>query len=317
MPRTLREAADERGVQVGAAVAAGPLRGEYGYRNALREFNAVTTENALKMERTRPSEHEFDFENADLIVDFALSHDMYMRGHTLVWHNQLPEWLHPWQYTDRELRQLLRQHVRTVAGRYAGMIDAWDVVNEAVDDSGGLRETPWLRGLGEEYLDLTFEWANDVAPDADLYYNDYGADEINDKSDEIYDLVSGMVDRGIPIDGVGLQMHAMHSPPDPDSIADNVERFRDLGLKVDITEMDVPFPVDSVPENYLEEQADYYGDVVEAALDAGCETFVVWGVDDGHSWISHFDDALTDDPLLLDSRYGRKPAYDAVVEALS
>lgn len=175
---------------------------------------------------------------------------MYFHGHVLVWHNQLPEWLVPFQYTDRELRRLPQEHVRTVAGRYAGVVDTWDVVNEAVADDGGLRETPWLRAFGEEYLDSAFEWAHQSTPEADLSYNDYGADGINDKSDEIYELVSGMLDRGVPIDGVGLQMHALHDPVDPDSVAENIERFKDLGLEVEITEMDVAYTAEDPPEDH-------------------------------------------------------------------
>jgi len=316
MSPTLRDVADDAGVRIGAAVATDPLRTDYQYRDALREFNAVTTENALKMGPLRPSEHTYDFADADLIVDFAREHDMYLRGHTLVWHNQLPDWLHPWQYTDRELRRLLSEHVRAVAGRYAGTIDTWDVVNEAVADDGGFRETPWLRAFGEEYLDKAFEWAGEVAPDADLYYNDYGADAINGKSDEIYDLVSGMVDRGVPIDGVGLQYHALHDHVDPDSVAENVRRFKDLGLDVEITEMDVAYTAGEEPDDHLAAQAEYYREVVETCLEAGCDTFVVWGIADHHSWLPHFDETLTEDPLLLDDGYDRKPAYDALVDLL-
>lgn len=316
MAETLRDVADRHGVRIGAAVAADPLRTDYQYRDALGEFNAVTTENALKMGPLCPSEHEYDFRDADVIVDFAREHDMYLRGHTLVWHNQLPEWLLPWQYTDAELRRLLRQHVRTVAGRYAGTIDAWDVVNEAVADDGGLRETPWLRAFGEEYIDRAFEWARKVAPEATLFYNDYGADAINDKSDEIYELLSGMLERGVPIDGVGLQYHALHDHVDPVSVAENVRRFSDLGLDVQITEMDVAYTAATAPPDRREQQAEYYGEVVERCLEAGCDTFVVWGVADHHSWLPHFDETLTEDPLLLDDGYDHKPAYDAVRDAL-
>ncbi|MFB6202197.1 MAG: endo-1,4-beta-xylanase [Halorhabdus sp.] len=317
MSRTLRDVADDQNVSIGAAAAADPIRQDFQYRDALREFNAVTPENAMKMGPLRPDEYTFDFADADLIADFAREHDMYLRGHTLVWHNQLPEWLIPFQYTDRQLRRLLQEHVRTVAGRYAGTVDTWDVINEAVADDGGLRETPWLGAFGETYLDSAFEWTDQVAPDADLFYNDYGADGINDKSDEIYALLDGMLDRGVPIDGVGLQMHALHDPVDPESVAENVARFKDLGLDVEITEMDVAYTAADPPEDHQELQAEYYREIVEQAMDAGCDTFVVWGVADHHSWIPHFDETLTEDPLLLDDGYDRKPAYDAIVDLLS
>ncbi|GAB6878181.1 endo-1,4-beta-xylanase [Halorubrum gandharaense] len=317
---TLSEVADDRGFDIGAAVAADPLRNDRGYRRLLmEEFNTVTAENAMKMGPMRPEPGVYDFTDADAVVEFAEAHDKTLRGHTLVWHNQTPEWFEPWTYTDAGLQSFLEDHVRTVAGRYSGRVDEWDVVNEAVDDDGTMRETVWYDAMGEEYLDLAFEWANAVAPDADLYYNDYGADEINVKSDAIYDLVERMLDRGVPIDGVGLQLHALGEHPDPDSIAENIRRFQELGLDVAITEMDVAFPVDDVPADPLEAQADYYRAVVETCLEVGVETLVVWGVNDATSWIrafKDFGDRYTGDPLLFDDRNGKKPAYHAVRDTL-
>lgn len=318
---TLREAADARGFDIGAAVAATPLRNERGYRRILREqFNAVTAENAMKMGPLRPEPGVYDFADADAIVDFGTTYDMTVRGHTLVWHNQTPTWFEPWTYTDDQLRTFLRDHVHTVAGRYSGRVDAWDVVNEAVDDDGTMRETVWYDAMGEQYLDLAFEWANEVAPDADLYYNDYGADAVNEKSDAIYDLVERLLERDVPIDGVGLQLHALGDHPDPESIAKNVRRFQELGLDVQITEMDVAFHRDDPPADAAERQAEYYREIVETCLDIGVETLVVWGVTDASSWIRNFKDfgeRYTGDPLLFDDRNSPKPAHAAVLDALS
>ncbi|MFC4990291.1 endo-1,4-beta-xylanase [Saliphagus infecundisoli] len=311
----LREIADERDVRIGAALAPGSLRSDPSYwKRAKDEFNAITPENALKMGPLRPSPKTYDFTDADAIVNFGAAHDKYVRGHTLVWHNQKPDWFEAWEHTDDQIRTFLRDHIHTVAGRYRAKIDAWDVVNEAIADDGSLRETVWSEALGEEYLDLAFEWASE-ATDADLYYNDYGADAINEKSDAIYDLLEGMLDRGIPVDGVGLQLHALGDHPDPESIGENIERFRELGLDVQITEMDVAFHRGEVPDDPLEVQADYYRDVFEACLDAGCETIVTWGVADASTWLRGFADfpeRYTGDPLLFDERYDPKPAYDAV-----
>lgn len=318
--RFLREVAADRGFNVGAAVDSDSLRTDVGYRDTLRrEFNAITPENALKMGPLRPSQKTYDFTDADAIVDFGRANEMYVRGHTLVWHNQTPTWFQAWDYTDDQLREFLRDHIHTVAGRYRSKIDAWDVVNEAIDDDGTMRETVWYRAMGETYLDCAFEWANEVAPKTDLYYNDYGADAVNEKSDAIYDLMERLLDRGVPVDGVGLQLHALGDLPDPDAIAANIHRFRELGLDVQITEMDVAYSVSEVPEHPFEDQAEYYCAVVKACLESGCNSLVTWGVNDTSSWLRSFKDfprRFSGKPLLFDNNNERKPAYHAVKDTL-
>lgn len=309
--RTLRDAAADADVHVGAAVDVDSLRTDTDYRETLaREFDAVTAENAMKWGPLADGKRGYDFTDADDVVDFADHHDMYVRGHTLVWHRMYPEWARPWTRSEADADRLLRNHIYTVAGRYRGRVDAWDVVNEAVADDGGLRETQWLDALGPEYIDRAFEYADDIS-DADLFYNDYGADGLSAKSDEVYDLVSDLVARGVPIDGVGLQLHVFDDLVEPADVAANVERLTDLGLDVHITELDVGIG-DAADDR--EEQAEYYHDVVAAAVDAGVDTVVTWGVDDGQSWLPPI--GFGEAPLLFDEEFERKPAYDAVVDAL-
>ncbi|SFL44123.1 endo-1,4-beta-xylanase [Halogranum rubrum] len=318
--KSLRQTADERGFNFGVAVDPDALRNDVSYRARVRdEFNTLTPENALKMGPLRPSPETYDFGDADAIVNFARANDMDVRGHTLVWHNQTPTWFQPWDYTDDQLERFLREHIQTVVGRYRRTVDVWDVVNEAVADDGTMRETVWYDAMGETYLDRAFEWAHEVDPEADLYYNDYGADAINEKSDAVYDLLERLLDRGVPIDGVGLQLHALGEWPDCESIAENIRRFQALGLDVQITEMDVAFPAGEAPEDALQRQAAFYRDVVEVCLDTGVDTLVTWGVGDANSWIRVFRDfseRYTGDPLLFDDRNRPKPAYDAVIDAL-
>ncbi|WP_435102909.1 endo-1,4-beta-xylanase [Halarchaeum sp. P4] len=314
---TLREVADDADFRLGAAVAADPLRTDAGYWKTLRRgFNTVTAENAMKMGPMRPEPGVYDFTDADAVANFAEEHGMALRGHTLVWHNQVPEWFQEWDYTDAQLESFLRDHVHTVAGRYRGKVDAWDVVNEAVADDGSMRDSVWYDAMGEQYLDKAFRWANEVAPDADLFYNDYGADAVNEKSDAIYELVERLLDRGVPLDGVGLQMHALDSIPDPNSVAENVRRFKDLGLDVHITEMDVAYPKDDAPENHLERQAEDYREILDVCLEEGVDTLVVWGVRDSDSWIPGWFPDVTEDPLLFDGSNEPKPAYHALKERL-
>lgn len=317
---SLREVADNHGFRIGAALSARSLRSDPSYWKTTRnEFNAITPENALKMGPLRPSRKIYDFTDADAIIDFGQAHDMYTRGHALVWHNQKPDWFQAWDYTDEQLETFLRDHIHTVTGRYRNKIDAWDVVNEAIADDGTLRETVWSDAMGEEYLEKSFRWADEIT-DADLYYNDYGADAVNKKSDAIYDILSDLLEGNVPIDGIGLQCHALSDHPDPDSVAKNIRRFRELGLDVQITEMDVAFPIDNRLENPLEEQAEYYQAITEACLEAGCETLVQWGVNDANSWLRSFKDypeRFAGDPLLFDDSCDPKPAYHTVKETLA
>ncbi|WP_227378707.1 endo-1,4-beta-xylanase [Haladaptatus halobius] len=318
--RPLREIAHECGFKVGAAVDSDLLRNDVSYRDALRyEFNALTPENALKMGPLRPIRGTYDFADADAIVNFGRKHGMTIRGHTLVWHNQTPAWFQAWDYTDEQLRRFLRDHIHTVVGRYRSKIDTWDVVNEAVSDDGTMRETVWYDAMGERYIDRAFEWANEISPETDLYYNDYGADAVNKKSDAVYELMERLLDRGVPIDGVGFQLHALGDRPNPESVGENFRRFQDLGLDVQITEMDVAFPADDPPENPLEKQAEYYGDIVRTCLAVDCNMLITWGVNDAGSWVREFKDfasRYTVDPLLFDDHSNRKPAYRAVRDAL-
>lgn len=316
--QTLRELAETHDLNVGAAVAGGKLRSDPHYRGLLkREFNAITTENALKMGPVHPEPATYDFSDSDAIVSFGTAYDMTIRGHTLVWHNQQPQWLSPWERTDEQLEDFLRAHIHTVAGRYRSSIDVWDVVNEAVLDDGSLRETVWYDAMGEEYLDKAFHWTKAVAPDATLCYNDYGAEALNAKADGIYELLKRLLDRGVPVDAVGLQMHALHQQPDIDEVAQNVERLQALGLDVHLTEVDVAFPSEHKPDDHLAAQAEYYRDLFELCLDMEMDTIVMWGVRDSDSWVRSWFPDVTGDPLLFDERNSAKPAYDSVVSVLS
>jgi endo-1,4-beta-xylanase len=314
----LRDLAETRGRQIGAAVAYDALQGEQEYREVLgREFNMLTAENVFKFDALHPAPDRYDWAAADAIVSFAEAHGMRVRGHTLVWHNQLPSWVTEGGYTRDELIAILRDHIHTVVGHYRGRVAAWDVVNEAVNDDGTLRDTLWLRGIGPEYLDLVFQWAREADPDALLFYNDYGGEGLGTKSDAIYDLVAGMRQRGVPIDGVGLQMHitANYYPP-LDDLAANIQRLGDLGLVVHITEMDVRIE-HPVTEDKLAQQANVYRDALEVCLQADhCTAFVLWGFTDRHSWIPGFFPG-TSAALIFDEQYQAKPAYYALREALA
>ncbi|MFQ5616006.1 MAG: endo-1,4-beta-xylanase, partial [Anaerolineales bacterium] len=315
---TLRGVTDPGGVWVGTSVGVNSLRSQNPYSQALaREFNILTPENSLKFEFVHPEPGRYDFCQADTIAAFAQANGMLMRGHALVWEQQLPPWVRQLDIPREEWMKLLRDHIFTVAGRYQGQIAAWDVVNEAFTKEGPLKDTIWLKNIGPAYLDLAFLWAHEADPNARLFYNDFDSEGLNAKSDAIYALAQDLLARGIPIHGVGMQMHLIEpSPPDPAEVAANFQRLADLGLEVQITEFDVRILEPATPEK-LQHQAQIYREIMEVCLAApNCNTFVMWGLSDRVSWIPFYFEGWGS-PLILDEDYQPKPAYDALFEVLS
>jgi len=328
--QSLREAAQGSGMLIGAAVRPAQLS-EAAYASTLaREFNMLEPEDALKWEVVHPEPQSFDFSQADEIVDFATRHGMKVRGHTLVWHQQNPKWLTEGKYTSGELAEILEKHIKTVVGHYRGKIFAWDVVNEAFDElhPGELRGTIWrdqpgigLAANGYSYIERCFRWAHEADPQALLFYNEAEAEVVNPKSDAIYAMVRDFRQRGVPIDGVGFQMHIANLHADVASISANIGRFTSLGVQVHITEMDVALPVDANgnanPED-LQRQADIYRQIASACLShRGCTAIQTWGFTDKYSWIGSHSKHTQGAALLFDQNYRAKPAYWALRNTLA
>ena len=317
--QSLRSLAQARSMYIGTAVNVDALQSEEQYRDVLaREFNIVTPEVSLKFDATEPERNQYDFIEGDTIVAFAKAHNIQVRGHTLVWYRALPSWLTAGRFSRSELMQILREHIFTEVAHYQGQINIWDVVNEAVNDNGTLRDTIWLRGIGPDYIDWAFRWAHEANPQARLFYNDYGGEGSGRKSDAIYNLVKGLLQRGVPISGIGLQMHVgIDSYPDPQDVLANMRRLNALGLEVQITEMDVRIQGDQRPvPTRLAIQAKIYRAMLSVCLSvAGCTAFVMWGFTDLHSWIPSAT-GHPDAPLIFDQDYRPKPAYFALMDDL-
>jgi endo-1,4-beta-xylanase len=212
---------------------------------------------------------------------------------------------------------VLQDHITTVVSRYKGRVAYWDVVNEGVSENGvGLRKTVWSDGIGPDYIDKAFIWAHVADPDALLFYNDYAAEGLGGKSDEVYNLVKGMVERGIPIHGVGLQMHFVAgASPAPEDIARNIQRLGELGLQVHITELDVRLPVEASKDD-LDQQANLYQQLLEVCTKAqNCTAFVMWGFTDRYSWVPNSFSGY-DHALIFDKEYRSKPAYFSLRKVL-
>ena len=204
---TLHAYADRKGKLIGAAVNNGLVH-EPEYAEVLaREFNLLTTENTMKWSLIQPERYRYDWAGADELVNFAIANGMKVRGHTLIWQMQMPDWLKYQDWSREELLTIMKEHITNVVGRYRGRVDIWDVVNEAIITRGVIITPFWSKRLGTDYIDLAFQLAHEADPDALLFYNDYNADDMGAKSNGVYALVKGMKERGIPIDGVGMQFH--------------------------------------------------------------------------------------------------------------
>jgi endo-1,4-beta-xylanase len=295
-----------------------------------REFNMVEPEDALKWEVVHPDPERYDFSQADQVVDFASRNNMKVRGHTLVWHRQNPKWLTDEKFTADELAAILEKHIKTVVGHYRGRIFAWDVVNEAFDEihPGALRSTIWrdqpgigLAKNGSAYIERCFRWAREADPQALLFYNEAEAEVVNAKSDAIYAMIQDFRQRGVPIDGIGFQMHIANLHADVPSISANIERFTALGIQVHITEMDVALPVDaegSASSDDLQRQADIYRRIASACLEhPGCTAIQTWGFTDKYSWIGSHSKKTQGAALPFDRNYQNKPAHEALLEVIT
>jgi endo-1,4-beta-xylanase len=295
--------------------------GEAAYVNAAKEFSYVTAEDEMKWDATEPSRNGFTYGAADQVVDFAMSNGMKVKGHTLVWYNQLPSWVSSID-DESELRSVMTNHITKVMQHFKGKVMAWDVVNEAWDpgEPTELRDSVFTRVLGRSYIDDAFTAARAADPDAKLYYNDYGTDGMSVKANSVYEMVRDMKERGIPIDGVGLQMHwrSVGSTLTAVEVVQNIQRLGALGLEVVISEMDVQL----CRGGTLEDQQVRYHDIVAACVSQpNCSAVTFWGITDKYSWLNNLDLGCSagEEPrgLLWDDDYTKKLAYTGVLDALS
>jgi endo-1,4-beta-xylanase len=309
------------------------------------QFDAITPENVLKWERVHPQTDSYSFELPDRYVSFGEKNHMFIVGHTLVWHNQVPAWVFQGENgnpTDREaLLKRMSDHIHTVVGRYQGRINGWDVVNEALEEDGTLRQTAWLKIIGEEYIAKAFQFAHEADPQAQLYYNDYNL-ENEAKLKGALELLKKLQAQGVPISGVGIQGHYHMDVPTDGQVDAAISAFGKLGLKVMVTELDVdvlplafqyvgadvalsaelqpklnPY-AKGLPRSVQQALARRYAGLFGVYLKHhGTLTRVTfWGVSDGDSWLNNWPvKGRTNYPLLFDRNGRPKPAFDAVIHA--
>ncbi|MEN6306891.1 MAG: endo-1,4-beta-xylanase [Anaerohalosphaeraceae bacterium] len=315
------------------------------------QFNSITAENEMKAETINPKPGVYHFGPADQIVEFAEKHSMFLIGHTLIWHNQTPLWFFQDADGKPNTRQAqierMRSHIQTVAGRYAGRVDAWDVVNEIIDNDGSYRSTAWIKNIsnGDDMVKLAFRFAAEYAPDTELYYNDFNAWRPA-KREGIVRMVKMLQAEGIRIDGIGIQGHWGLNYPRTEYIEAAIDAYAALGVKVMITELDMDVlpltregqiigQVMMDPQFQLEEFKTYLDpyarglpDAVQQQLaDRYAELFrifyrkrdkidrvTLWGVHDEMSWKNDYPiPGRTNYPLLFDRNRQPKPAFNAVL----
>jgi endo-1,4-beta-xylanase len=304
-----------------------------------REFNAITPENTMKSGVIHPEWSQYNFGLADKFVEYGQKNNMYIVGHTLVWHSQLPRFMNKINNPD-SVRMFMIEHINTVASRYAGKINSWDVVNEALNEDGTLRKSVFLNKLGEGYLKEAFDLAAKADPKAALYYNDYNIEQPAKRKGAI-DLIKKLQTSGTKIDGVGIQGHWSINTLDLKVIEEAIVAFSQLGIKVAITELDLtvlPNPWDlkgadinqnfdgspkmnpytaGLPDSVQVTLAQKYKDLFKLFLKHKDKISRVtfWGVNDGHSWLNGFPiRGRTNYPLLFDRELKPKLAYKSVIE---
>jgi endo-1,4-beta-xylanase len=347
------KAAYEGAFLIGTAVNGGIVSGadSASQQIVLQQFNTITSENVLKAGPINPQPGVYNFGPADAYVDFGEQNGLFIIGHTLVWHNQTPAWFFQDEAgnpnTPEAPIERMRSHIEAVAGRYAGRIHAWDVVNEVIDNDGSYRPTTWVNGVGsgDELVKHAFRFASEYAPDAELYYNDFNAWRPA-KRDGIVRLVRMLQAEGIRIDGVGIQGHWGLNYPRTEYIEAAIDSFAALGVKVMVTELDVdvlpltkegqiigsvmsdpqfqleefkafldPY-ADGLPDDMQQQLADRYAELfgIFYGRRDTIDRVTLWGVHDGMSWKNGYPvPGRTNYPLLYGRDRQPKPAVDAIL----
>jgi len=329
---------------IGAAVNKSQITEDDGFSTPIvkNHFNTITAENELKWESVHPEIDEYNFEPADLIVEFGKKNNMFIVGHTLIWHNQTPGWVFKndeGEPADREtLLKRIKEHIQKVAGRYKGQIHGWDVVNEALNEDGTLRQSPWMKIIGEDYIAKAFQFAHEADPEAELYYNDFSL-ENKPKREGAIKIIKKLQSQGIKIDGVGLQGHYKMDWPSAAQLDSTIKDFAALGFKVLITELDIdvlpykditaeitlnmemqekynPYK-DGLPDSMQVSLAQRYKDLFEVFVENknSVDRVTFWGITDKDSWLNYWPvRGRKNYPLLFDRSGKPKPAFDAVLE---
>ena len=331
---------------IGAAINSDQINGtdSLAVKIVEKHFSSIVAENCMKMENIQPQNGVFDFTEPDAFVAFGEKNNMKIIGHTLIWHSQTP----PWAFVDEkgnevsryELIERMRNHIQTIVGRYKGRVHGWDVVNEALLDNGQWRESKWYTIIGPEYVQLAFQFAHEADPNAELYYNDFN-EWIPVKRDGIYDLVKSLIDKGVKVDGIGMQGHFNMENPSIELMEEAILKYASLGVKTMITEMDItvlPWPSEqttaevSFNRDYEEKLNPYPNGMPDSAYNALMDRYssffelflkhqdkidrvTLWGVHDNQTWKNNWPiHGRKDYPLLFDREFQPKAVVQRIID---
>jgi endo-1,4-beta-xylanase len=309
---------------LGASVNPRMLNENEAYRNiAANEWNSLTAENHMKMMLIHPASDRFDFSKGDEILNFGAATGKRMHGHTLVWHNQVPQWMKDFQGDQKAWEALLKNHIQTVVTHYKGKVSGWDVVNESFLDDGSLRPTLWSEHI-PDYIAKSFQWAHEADPKAILFYNDYGQDGKPKKMQAILSLVADLKQRKIPIHGLGLQMH-INVDSKKEEIAKVIEQSAKTGLAIHFSELDIAVNPKNNPDFSYDEKTAQAQNELFAFVFTSFRSIPVkqqygitfWNISDKDSWLRGYFKRPKEYPLLFDENYAKKPAYSELINSLN
>lgn len=341
---TLKEAFNNK-FYIGVALNTDQVSGIDSVANQIikTQFISITAENCMKSESLQPEQGHFNFKDADDFVAFGEQNNMFIVGHCLVWHSQTPKWL----FIDKDgndvsrdtLIARMKSHIQTVVGRYKGRVNGWDVVNEAIDDNGGLRNTKYLQIIGPDYIEIAYQFAHEADPEAELYYNDYALNRPG-KRDDAVKLVQNLLDKGLRVDAIGMQAHYGLIYDVFSDVEKSIQAFSTLGVKVMVTELDVtvlPNPdreviadvsrkfeleekynpyKEALPDSVSNQLTEYYTHLFKIynQYSENISRVTLWGLNDQQSWRNyHPIHGRSDYPLLFDRNNQPKPAFYSII----
>lgn len=302
---------------IGISVDYLELKNNKTYSNLVKnEFSSITPENAMKFETLHPTDTISDFRQADYLVSFAKNNNLTLRGHTPIWHRQLPLWLKSKQRTKDQTRAIFDKHVVELISRYKNSIFTWDVVNEAINSDGSFRTSYWLNSLGKDYIKDAFILAHYANPKAKLFYNDYDISKPGPKFDAVYKLAKNLLKIKIPIHGIGFQMHLRPEfMPKESEIREVFNKISELGLEIHITELDIAIPLPASTEDIRNQNLAYEMVSRICKSTMNCSTLNLWSLSDKTSWIpSHFKGL--GQACVYDENLNKKSAYDFLSSGL-
>ena len=305
---------------MGAAISVSLMQNNTKYNAVVtKEYNSITPENAMKFASLHTAQNVFNFTDADYLVNFAQVNNKRVHGHNLIWHQSLPSWVTNFAGDSAAWESLMKTHIQTVVAHFKGKVSSWDVVNEAFDDNGVLRNSIWLQKLGNDYIARCYQYAHEADTAALLFYNDYGQEYSSAKRTAIINMLTAFKTRGIPISGIGMQFHTRYNQTDA-NLAAAITAAAATGLKVHISELDIALNPDNIQTLTLtpalaQQQSDKYKSIVKMynAIPASQQYGITtWNVGDADSWIP-VSYNRPDWPLPFDANYLRKPAYYGIL----